>query len=231
MKANKPSLILYFSALLLTIIFDCMQQEIMAVYAKSIVLPAIFFYFLISSNYKIGKTEALIFVFCFIGQVFELMDIELSEIGGVLCFLIVYMLLIRIFIVHHEKMKFRKRDVLPISIVVIFIIYLLIAVLSLQSDSLKKFNWLNTFYGIILSLLSYYSFVNYITKGTYVTFLMSMMAICYIFSDMFYIFSKYFSYSIVFVLIRDLTQILAYYFMVAYFLEKAKSHKKILYDN
>ena len=231
MKANKPSLILYFSALLLTIIFDCMQQEIMAVYAKSIVLPAVFFYFLISSNYKIGKTEALIFLFCFIGQVFELMDIEISEIGGVVSFLIVYMLLIRFFIVHHEKMKFRKRDVLPISIVVIFIIYLLVAVLSLQSDSLKKFNWLNTFYGIILSLLSYYSFVNYITKGTYVTFLMTLMAICYIFSDIFYIFSKYFSYSIVFVLIRDLTQILAYYFMVAYFLEKAKSHKKILYDN
>lgn len=231
MKANKPSLILYFLALLFTIIFDCMQHDVLAVYAKAIVLPSIFFYFLISSHYKIGKTEGLIFAFCFIGQVFELMDIEISEIGGVVSFLIVYILLIRIFIVGHERIKLRKKDILPISIVVIFIVYLLFSVLSLQSDSMKKFNWLYTFYGIVLSLLSYYAFVNYITKGSYVTFLMSLMAICYIFSDIFYVFSKYFSHSIILTVIRDSTQILAYYFMVAYFLEKAKSYKKILYDN
>lgn len=231
MKANKPSLILYFLALTFTIIFDCMQHDVLAVYAKSIVLPAIFFYFLISSNYKIGNTEALVFLFCFIGQVFELMDIEISEIGGVISFLVVYILLIRIFIIGHERIKLRKKDVLPISIVVVFIVYLLISVLSLQSENMKKFNWLYTFYGIVLSFLSYYAFVKYITKGTYVTFLMSLMAICYIFSDIFFIFTGYFSYSIVLILIRDITQILAYYFMVTYFLEKARLHKKILYDN
>src|SRR3954462_10298715 len=142
MKANKPSLILYFLALTFTIIFDCMQHDVLAVYAKSIVLPAIFFYFLISSNYKIGNTGALVFLFCFIGQVFELMDIEISEIGGVISFLVVYILLIRIFIIGHERIKLRKKDVLPISIVVIFIVYLLISVLSLQSENMKKFNWL-----------------------------------------------------------------------------------------
>lgn len=231
MKANKPSLILFFLALLFTIIFDCMQHDLMAVYAKSIVLPAVFFYFLISNQYKIGKTEALIFLFCFIGQVFQLMNIEISEIGGVLSFLIVYILLLRIFIVHHEKIKFRKRNILPIAIVAIFIVYLLISTLSLQSENMRKFHWIYTFYGIILSFLSYYSFVNYITKGTYITFLMSLMAICYILSDIFYIFSKSFTFSIVMVLIRDVTQILAYYFMAAYFLEKAKYHKKILYNN
>lgn len=231
MKANKPSLILYFLALLFIIIFNCMQHDVMAVYAKSIVLPAIFFYFLISRDYKIAKTEALVFLFCFIGQVFELMDVEISEIGGVLSFLMVYILLLRIFITRHERIKFRKRDILPISIVVIFIVYLLISVLSLQSDNMKKFNWLYTFYGIILSLLCYYAFVNYITKGTYIAFLMSLMAICFMLSDIFFIFCEYFSYSIVLILIRDTTQILAYYFMVAYFLKKAKSHKKILYDN
>jgi len=231
MKANRPSLILYFLALLFTIIFECMQHDVLAVYAKAVVLPSIFIYFLISSNYKIGKTEALIFLFCFIGQVFELMDVEISEISGVISFLIVYILLIRIFIVRHEKIKLRKRDILPISIVVIFIVYLLISVLSLQAGSMKKFNWLYTSYGIVLSLLSYYSFVNYITKGTYVTFLMSLMAVCYIFSDIFYVFNTYFAHSIILIVIRDTTQILAYYFMVAYFIEKTKSHKKILYDN
>lgn len=231
MKANKPSLILFFLALLCTIIFDWAEQDVFALYAKAIVLPAIFIYFLISSEFKIGKTEGLIFLFCFIGQVFDLMDVETSEIGAAICFLIVYLLLIKLFIKDHEKIKLAKKDILPVSIVIIFIIYLLVSVLSLQYDNRQKFNFLYIVYGIVLGILSFFSFVNYITKGTHISLLMSLMAISYIFSDIFYIFNEYFSYSVVLVLIRDITQILAYLFMVEYFLEKAKIHKKTLYNN
>ncbi|MFH6964899.1 hypothetical protein ACHRVK_20185 [Flavobacterium plurextorum] len=231
MKANKPSLILFFSALLFTIIFDWTGQEFLAIYAKAIVLPAIFIYFLISNDFKIRKTEGFIFLFCFIGQVFDLMDIEISEIGGVISFLIVYLLIMKIFIFEHEKITLKKKDILPISIVVIFIVYLLISVLSLQFDKMKRFNAIYTIYGIVLSLVSYFSFVSYITKGTFLALLMSLMAISYIFSDIFYIFNEYFSYSVVLFLIRDVTQILAYYFMVEYFLEKEKNNRKALYNN
>ncbi|KQB37214.1 lysoplasmalogenase family protein [Flavobacterium aquidurense] len=231
MKANKPSLILFFTALLCTIIFDCTQQDFYALYAKTIVLPAIFIYFLISSEFKINKIQSLVFLFCFVGQVFDLMDVEVSEIGGVVSFLIVYILILKLIIVDNEKIKLRRKDILPVSIIVIFIVYLLVSVLSLQSDNMKKFNVLYTLYGIVLSILSYFAFVNYITKGTHITLLMSLMAISYIFSDIFYIFNEYFSYSIVLVLIRDVTQILAYFFMVKYFLEKAKIRKKALHNN
>jgi len=231
MKANKPSLILYFLALLFTIIFDWTGQDFLAMYAKVIVLPAIFFYFFISSEFKIGKTEAFIFLFCFVGQVFDLMDVEVSEIGGVLSFLIVYVLLLKLFIQEREKIKLTKKDILPISIVVIFIVYLLVSVLSLQSDNMKKFNLLYTLYGTVLSILSCFCFVRYIIKGTHIALIMSLMAVCYIFSDIFYIFNEYFSHSVVLVLIRDVTQILAYFFMVEYFLGRAKAQKKILHNN
>lgn len=231
MKANKPSLILYFMALLLTIIFDWAEQDFLAIYAKAIVLPAIFFYFFISNESKVGKTEAFIFLFCFVGQVFDLMDVEVSEIGAVLSFLIVYLLLLKIFIVEREKVKLSKKDILPVSIVVIFIVYLLVSVLSLQSDNMKKYNALYTFYGIVLSIMSYFCFVRYITKGTHIALIMSLMSVCYIFSDIFYIFNEYFSHSVVLVLIRDITQILAYYFMVEYFLERSKGQRKVLYND
>ncbi|MBF4464034.1 lysoplasmalogenase family protein [Flavobacterium sp. LC2016-12] len=231
MKANKPSLILYFLALLLTIIFDWTGQDFLAIYAKAVVLPAIFFYFFISNESKVGKTEAVIFLFCFVGQVFDLMDVEVSEIGGVLSFLVVYLLLLKIFIAEREKVKLSKKDILPVSIVVIFIVYLLVSVLSLQSDNMKKYNALYTFYGIVLSVMSYFCFVRYITKGTHIALIMSLMAVCYIFSDIFYIFNEYFSHSVVLVLIRDVTQILAYYFMAEYFLERAKGQRKVLYND
>ncbi|KOP37960.1 hypothetical protein DBB36_04655 [Flavobacterium sp. WLB] len=231
MKANKPSLILFFLALLFTIIFDWTEQDFLAIYAKAIVLPAIFIYFLISSEFKIKKTESFIFAFCFIGQVFDLMDVEVSEIGAVISFLVVYALIMKLFIVEHEKIKLQKKDILPISLVIIFIVYLLISVLSMKFDNTKKFDYIYIIYGIILSYISYFSFVSYITKGTFITLLMSLMAVSYIFSDIFYIFNEYFSHSVVLVLIRDITQILAYYFMVEYFLEKIKMHKRSLYNN
>lgn len=231
MKANKPSLILFFLALLFTIIFDWTEQDFLAIYAKAIVLPAIFIYFLISIEFKIKKTESFIFLFCFIGQVFDLMDVEVSEIGAVISFLVVYALIMKLFIVEHEKIKLQKKDILPISLVIIFIVYLLISVLSMKFDNTKKFDYIYIIYGIILSYISYFSFVSYITKGTFITLLMSLMAVSYIFSDIFYIFNEYFSHSVVLVLIRDITQILAYYFMVEYFLEKIKMHKRALYNN
>ncbi|MET0946055.1 MAG: lysoplasmalogenase family protein [Flavobacterium sp.] len=231
MKANKPSLILYFLALLLTIIFDWTEQDFLAIYAKAVVLPAIFFYFFISNESKLGKTEAFIFLFCFVGQVFDLMDVEVSEIGAVLSFLVVYLLLLKIFILEREKVKLSKKDILPVSIVVIFIVYLLVSVLSLQSDNMKKYNALYTIYGIVLSIMSYFCFVRYIVKGTHIALIMSLMAVCYIFSDIFYIFNEYFSHSVVLVLIRDVTQILAYYFMAEYFLERSKGQRKVLYND
>jgi hypothetical protein len=231
MKANKPSLILFFLALLFTIIFDWTEQDFLAIYAKAIVLPAIFIYFLISIEFKIKKTESFIFLFCFIGQVFDLMDVEVSEIGAVISFLVVYALIMKLFIVEHEKIRLQKKDILPISLVIIFIVYLLISVLSMKFDNTKKFDYIYIIYGIILSYISYFSFVSYITKGTFITLLMSLMAVSYIFSDIFYIFNEYFSHSVVLVLIRDITQILAYYFMVEYFLEKIKMHKRALYNN
>ncbi|MCD9576433.1 hypothetical protein [Flavobacterium soyae] len=231
MKANKPSLILFFLALLFTIIFDWTEQDFLAIYAKAIVLPAIFIYFLISSEFKIKKTESFIFLFCFIGQVFNLMDVEVSEIGAVLSFLVVYALIMKLFIVEHERIKLQKKDILPISLVIIFIVYLLISVLSMKFDNTKSFDYIYIIYGIILSYISYFSFVSYITKGTFITLLMSLMTVSYIFSDIFYIFNEYFSQSVVLVLIRDITQILAYYFMVEYFLEKTKMQKRALYNN
>ncbi|WP_166925177.1 hypothetical protein [Flavobacterium poyangense] len=227
MKANKPSLILFFLALFFTIIFGWTGQDFLVIYTKSIVLPAIFIYFLISSDFRIGKIESLIFLFCFIGQIFEIMAIEISEVGGVVSFLIVYLLLLLIFVREHEKLKLTRKDVLPIAIIIIFLVYLLVSILNMQFYNMKRFIILYTIYGIVLGFVSYFCFASYITKGTHIALLMSLMAISYMFSDIFYVFNEYFSYSVVLGLIRDTTQILAYYFMVEYFLEKIKVQKKM----
>ncbi|KFF17070.1 lysoplasmalogenase family protein [Flavobacterium hydatis] len=227
MKANTPSLILYFLALILTIIFDFLEQDFVGMYAKAIVVPSIFIYYLITTNYKIDIIQGFIFAFCFIGEVFNLMEVEASELGSLFSFLLVYLLLLRLIIDDYRKIKLRKNDYLPIAIVVLFIIYLLVSVLGLQYEKVSENHFIYTIYGIVLSVLGCVSFISYITKGTYITLLITLMTTCFIFSDIFFIFNQSFDHSVVLALIRDATQMLSYYFMVKYFIQKRIENIKV----
>lgn len=220
MKANTPSLILYFLALTLAIIFDFLEEDFIGMYAKAIVVPSIFIYYLITTNYKINMIQGLIFALCFTGEVFNLMEVDATELGSLFCFLSVYILFLKLIFDDYRKIKLRKNDILPVAIVVIFILYLLVSVLGLQYEKVNEYHFIYTVYGIILSILGCVSFITYITKGTYLTLLLTLMTACFIFSDIFFIFNQSFDHSIVLVLIRDVTQMLAYYFMVRYFIQK-----------
>lgn len=220
MKANTPSLILYFLALAFTVIFDILEQDFIGIYVKAIVVPSIFIYYLITTNYKISTIQGFIFAFCFIGEVFNLMEIGISEMGSLFSFLLVYLLFLRLIMEDYQKIRLRKNDFLPVGIVVVFIGYLLIAVLGLQYEKVAENHFVYTVYGIVLSILGCISFISYITKGSYITLLLTLMTTCFIFSDIFFIFNQSFDHSIVLVLIRDITQILSYYFMVEYFIQK-----------
>lgn len=224
MKASRPSLILYTTAFFFTILFDILQYDYLTVCMKSIVIPSVFFYFYSSNNFKINKTQILIFSLCFVGEVFHLMDVEISNIGSLICFLFVYLLLIKKIIV--EKIKLKRTDLLPITLVILIILYLLFSVLSLQFDKMEDYHLLYGIYGVVLSVLGIICYTKYITRGTYVTLLLTLMITSFIISDMFFIFNEYFSYSLVLILIRDVAQILAYFFMAKYFIVSNKKRIK-----
>ena len=112
MKANTPSLILYFLASILTIIFTLVGEQSYLPYTKSLVVSSIFIYYLTTNNYKIDVIKAGIFLFSFIGDVFILMNYDNSEIGSVLSFLMVYLLLITHLARHLKKIKLNKIEIM-----------------------------------------------------------------------------------------------------------------------
>ena len=226
MKANSPSLILYSTAFFFTILFDILQYDYLTVCMKSIVIPSVFFYFYSSNNFKIDRTQILIFSLCFVGEVFHLMAVEVSTLGSMICFLFVYLLLVKKIIIDYEKIKLKKNDILPVILVLLIIVYLLFSVLSLQFDKMEGFHFLYALYGFMLSVLALVCYVNYISRGTYITLLMTLMITCFIISDIFFIFNEYSSYSLVLCLIRDIAQVLAYFFMAKYFIVSNKKQVK-----
>src|SRR6187402_1247703 len=94
MKANTPSLILFFVTSVLAIIFKLFDYDQLVLYVKSIVIPSLFIYYFVSNNYKISFIKAIIFLLFFAREVFLILQIKESAMGALLCVLVVYTLLL-----------------------------------------------------------------------------------------------------------------------------------------
>lgn len=227
MKANRPSLILYFTACILVSIFKIMEFDTLMLYTKSVIIPLAFIYYLITNNYKISWIRALIFLFCFIGDIIVLLQFYDSIIGGLLCFLIVYILLLKLSVSDFRKMKFRKEDGLSMIVSLFFIATICITVLSLKFEKIKPDFYLFVIYSIVLSLLSFFSVTNYLKKGSYCFLNFLLMTICYVLSDIFFIIYEFYLKLFAFSFISVISQVISYYFMVIYFLEIDKYNRRI----
>jgi uncharacterized membrane protein YhhN len=196
-------------------------------YAKSIVVPSIFIYYLTANNYKIDLIKAGIFLFSFIGDVFILMNYNDSEIGSVLSFLIVYLLLIIYLFRDLKKIKFDKIDVLSLISVLIVMVVLSITILSLQFEKMKTDFSIIIIYSIALSILICISVINYIAKNSFAFLNLLLMSVCFLLSDVFYVLNGFYLSLSVFSLIEMTTQVFSYFFMVSYFIENDKSLRKL----
>lgn len=226
MKANRPSLILYFTACVLVVIFKIMECDTLMLYTKSVIIPLAFMYYLISNNYKISWIRILIFLSCFVGDVIVLLNFFDSIIGGLLSFLIVYTLLLKLAVDDFKKMRFRKEDGVSMLVSLFFIATICITVLSLKFEKIKPGFYLFVIYGIVLSLLSFFSVINYLKRGSYCFFNFLLMIICYVLSDIFYIIYEFYLNLYAFSFIYIIAQVVSYYFMAVYFIEVDKYYRK-----
>lgn len=227
MKANRPSLVLYFTACVLVVVFKIMEFDTLMPYTKSMIIPLAFMYYLITNNYKITWIRALVFLSCFVGDVIVLLKFYDSIIGGLLSFLIVYLLLLKISIDDFRKMKFRKEDGLSMVVSLFFIATICITVLSLKFEKIKPDFYLFVIYGIVLSFLSFFSVTNYLKKGSYYFLNFLLMTICFVLSDVFFIIYEFYLKLYAFSFICIIAQIISYYFMVIYFIEIDKHKRRI----
>ncbi|KVV15841.1 lysoplasmalogenase family protein [Flavobacterium sp. TAB 87] len=227
MKPNQPSLVLFFGTIILTIIFEIFfQNRLPIIYLKSMAVPLMFIYFLISNKYKITWFQAVIFICCFVGDVVIVLNPAYSSLGSMYCFMAVYMLLLVHVLKNFKRVRVRKIDVVPILIVVSFVVFLLFSILKMTiNDTQTDMFLLYVVYGIVLCTMSCVCFINHIIRPTAAHLFITLTAICFILSDMFFVFNEFYHDLLIFRIIRNSTQSLAYYFMVRYFLLKKKEVK------
>lgn len=226
MKANRPSLILYFIACILVIFFKIIENDFLVLYTKSIIVPLLFIYYLITNDYKISWIKALIFLFCFIGDVFNLLQFYESGLGALLSFLIVYLLLLKLAIDDFKYSKLNKEDSIPMLFSFFFITTICISILSLNFERMEINFLFYILYGVILCILSFFSVVNYLKKGNYTFFCLVIMCLCSMISDAFFMINKYYLHLYAFSFIHIFVQVFSYLFMTTYFIENDKFHQR-----
>lgn len=222
MKASTPSLILFFITSVLAIIFKLIGCDALVLFFKSIIIPSLFIYYLVSNNYKLSLLKAVIFLLFFIRDVFNTLDISESAMGAFLCVLTVYVLLIYLAQKDFIHLKFSFGDSFSVLILILGIATICYSVLNLKLENLELDFSLYAAFGIVLCILSIVSIINYIKNGSYALFNAMLMCICFIITDVFFVLYKFYFYNYVFTLISIITQFSSYFFMVNYFLEKDK---------
>jgi len=222
MNLNRPSLILYFSACILVVIFKILEYDLCVLYTKSIIIPFVFIYYLITNEYKISLIKAMVFLFCFIGDIFNLLNFDISPLGALLSFLVVYLLLLKISYDDFRRFKFNKSDRLQILISFFFIAIISTSILSLKFEKMKVDLSLYIIYGITLSLLIFVSIANYIKRPNYAFLNLVIMCVCFMISDIFFVINKFYLSLYAFSFIHVFVQVFSYFFMVTYLIENDK---------
>ena len=192
MKANAPSKIVYFTACFFAIGFNFLDEQALLSYSKSIVLPSIFVYYLITNNYKIDIVRGGVFLFCFIGDIFNFLKLVNSPICALISFLCAYLFLLKLVIDDFKNLKLVKKDILSILIIMFVISTICFTVLSLKFEKMELDFSAYVIYGIILSLLGFFSIVNYIKRGSYAFFNLIVMVTCFIITDIFFILNNFY---------------------------------------
>ena len=147
--------------------------------------------------------------------------------GALLCFLFVYILLLKLVLDDFRYSKLNKGDHISMLVSFLFIASICISILSLNFERMKLNFSLYILYGVILSLLSFFSIVNYLKKPNYTFFCMVVTCVCSMISDAFFIINKFYLNLFAFSFIAIFVQVFSYFFMVTYFIEKDKYYQRV----
>jgi hypothetical protein len=230
MKASTPSLLLFGITSIAAVVFKLFHFEILTLFAKSIIVPSLFIYYLVSNNYKVSLLNSIMFILFFARDVFNMLNIQETAMGSFLCVLIVYLLLLYFAQKEIKLLKFNYKDSFFLTVLILTMSVICYSVLSLNLENLELNFYLYVVFGIILSVLTIISVANYNKTGSYTFFNGMMMCLCFVVTDIFFVMYKFYFYHDIMMLISIITQFLSYFFMANYFIEKDKVVED-LYNN
>lgn len=216
----------YFAACLFAILCNSLGYIDGMLWARAAALPAIVYYYLRVSNFKINCLISGIFIFCYIGEIYSLISPNDHLIIDVICFLLAYLTLIVYLVPNFSKINWKH----PYNLVLIAfastsLLIIGYLVLTLKLEKIDISTSILIFYGIVVSILLFISIMEYFRKNTLVSVHLLIACIFFYFSDCFYIINNFYLAFFVFNFVQIVMQVLSYYFLVNFFILNEQKRK------
>ena len=213
----------YFGALILyvvSVVFGCSYLEL---FSNPAIIPSIFCFYFISVKGKINILFTISFLSFFIGEILNLISVNDFLIPSLICFIIPYLIVIYFFIQDFLfYLKKKKNFVFSTSfyIVLLFLIYLLLNMLSFFNMKSGTEFVIYIIYGVLLFIMGMIVTLIQFNFNNRAIFYMVLMVTSFIVSDLFYIFSIKMTDVIALKLISVISQQISYFLFVKYFIHR-----------
>jgi hypothetical protein len=216
MKTNKPSLFLYLFASIFAVIGIVIENDLITLLMKPMIVPAILYYYIQVKKGKINWLFLIILVSSFTSDMLVLFDLPNGNIPIALLNMFCYLIFIN-FAIKDISLKYVSNiKFFYFALIVIGCFIILYDILGLMSGLDDFSNNLYIIYGIVLCVLASIIGFNHLNQESNKTFYALIMCICFITTDVFYAVYNFFINLEVFLILNVTVQFASYYYMVKY---------------
>ncbi len=217
MKTKNIALTLYFISCIIAVIAGLLNDDSLLLFAKPIVIPAIYFYYLLAKKSKPSKWVALFFILNFAGDTILMLDFYALHYV-LLPYFFAYSIMFAFAIAELRKLKFDAFNMLVGGFIFLFLTTMMIMVL--QSFPVEKQSLIIpvSIYGLQLFAFAAMSGYIFFSTSSNKAFYLIIGALICVLSDFFYVlftvldlFSGFYFFDIG-------LQLFSYYFITKYFI-------------
>lgn len=219
MKKVEPSIIVYFIAVCLVLVAILTGNETLKLLSRSAVLPSLLFYYFQKSK-KVRELYIICLLFCFLGEIIIMLYQSMKLVWEIIVFFCSYLILIKCGLDDISLKKIKSYYLFFWIGILLFLGFLLFTILDFINEPQIDLYLTYLFFGLILITLFCVSMLNYFTNSTISSLYFSAMALCVVLSDVFFSFYRFIDQLLVFNCINVFFQLISYYFMVMYFIER-----------
>jgi hypothetical protein len=204
------------------------ENEALLQFSKPLFIPVFVMYYYIKNKY-ISAIFVLCLIFFFLGDFSSVFfsNEQLRQVSSLL-YCISYLCLVYAALSKIQQLNFDI--VIGTYLIIVFAInaylmYELFAVLKLQIPN----NMEVALFGVkslSLIILSFVTFIAYLNSDTKESILFLIMALCFVFADVFYYISNYYIYTRSFVVLDRVLHIFGLFLLLNYIIEQNRKHKK-----
>lgn len=225
----KIPLYLFIVSSLVFVFSETLGIEMIGFFVKPIIIPSIFFYYLMTKNNKVSFLFSFIFLLFFFGDMIIMLYSQEFMSLILVPFMISYIILLKFILEDLSFSKKKAHNVIYSFLVFTLLSFILYYILDLPVDKVINNSLLFLFYGLLLITLLTISSYIYLSNPNFNSLNLLLMSISMLVSDLLYCIDKFIFSSFIIDVLNLLSQFVSYYFMVIYFNSRENHRFNLLY--